>query len=100
MRDAAALRTSQPMYRGLSVIAVAPVLNEEGKIGDVVRRMPPLVDEVLVVDDGSTDGSAEVAQRAGANVLSLGRTVGVGAALRAGYGHAVARSYDVTVTVA
>jgi dolichol-phosphate mannosyltransferase len=89
------------MYRGLSVIAIAPVLNEEAKIGEVVRRMPrPLVDEVLMVDDGSTDRSIAVASAAGASVLPMGRTVGVGAALRAAYRYAVENGYDVTVTVA
>jgi dolichol-phosphate mannosyltransferase len=89
------------MYRGLSVIAIAPVLNEETKIGEVVRRMPrPVVDEVLMVDDGSTDRSAAVAREAGASVLPMGSTVGVGAALRAAYRYAVEKGYDVTVTVA
>ena len=75
------------MYRGLRVIAMAPVLNEEAKIGEVVRRTPrPLVDEMLVIDDGSTDRSAQVARDLGATVLSMGSVVGVGAAIRAGFG--------------
>ena len=90
-----------PVYRGLRVIAMAPVLNEEQKIGDVVRRMPrDVVDEVLIVDDGCTDRSPDVAREQGATVLPLGRTVGVGAALREGYRYAEKQGYDVAVVVA
>ena len=89
------------MYRELSVIAIAPVLNEEKKIGEVVRRVPRhVVDEVLVVDDGSDDSSADVARSLGATVLPMGRVVGVGAAIRAGYDYALEKSYDVAVVMA
>ena len=89
------------MYRGLSVIAMAPVLDEEVKIAQVVKRTPRnIVDELLVIDDGSRDRSAQVAKDGGANVLSLGETQGVGAALRAGYDYAVKAGYDVAVVMA
>jgi dolichol-phosphate mannosyltransferase len=89
------------VYRGLSVIAIAPVYNEELKIREVVRRTPrPLVDEVLVVDDGSTDASADVAREMGARVHSIGHVAGVGAAIRIGYREAVKGGYDVAVVMA
>lgn len=73
------------MLRGLRAIAIAPCFNEERKIGEGVRRvLRDAVDEVLVVEDGSTDRSAEVVARRGTTVVSLGRALGVCAALRTG----------------
>lgn len=89
------------MFRGLKVLAMAPVLDEEKKIGEVVRRVPrDVVDEVLVIDDGCTDRSPQVARELGAKVLTMGRRVGVGAGLRAGFKYAVEHGYDVAVVMA
>jgi dolichol-phosphate mannosyltransferase len=89
------------MYRGLKVVLIAPVLDEEVKIGEVVRRAPrDIVDTVLVVDDGSKDRSPDVARAGGAEVLAMGATIGVGAALRAGFVWAKHRGFDVIVVIA
>src|SRR3954454_8818963 len=92
---------ARPVFRSLKVIGIAPVLDEEKKIGEVVRRVPrDVVDEMLVVDDGCTDRSPQVARELGANVLPMGRKCGVGAGLRAGYQYAVEHGYDVAVVMA
>jgi glycosyltransferase involved in cell wall biosynthesis len=64
----------------VNVVAIIPALNEEGSIAAVVRELPrPLVTRVIVVDNGSTDGTAKAALGAGAEVI---------AEHRSGYGHA------------
>jgi glycosyltransferase involved in cell wall biosynthesis len=69
----------------LRVLAVIPARNEALRVGATVRatRRIPGVDEVVVVADGSTDGTAEGAHRAGARVLMAAQGVGKGGALEA-----------------
>ena len=66
------------------IAVIIPALNEEATIADVVRGIPAdLVDEVIVVDNGSTDATAERARLAGARVIAEHRR-GYGGACRAG----------------
>lgn len=57
------------MYKNLKITVVIPCLNEEQGIEQVLRLMPNLVDEVIVVDNASTDRTPEVAKNLGAIVI-------------------------------
>jgi glycosyltransferase involved in cell wall biosynthesis len=83
------------VYKRHSVSVVIPCYNEESGIGATFEGMPSLVDEVLVVDNNSTDRTAEVARGLGARVISEKRQ-GYGAAYRAGFRHATG---DIIVTM-
>lgn len=72
----------------MKTCAIIPAYNEEARIGGTVAalRSRPEVDVILVVDDGSSDRTADAAREAGAdNVVKLARNRGKGAALTAGY---------------
>ncbi len=71
------------MHRGLSISVVIPCYNEEDGIRHVFEGMPSYVDEVVVVDNNSTDRTAEVARSLGAKVVFQPRK-GYGAAYQAG----------------
>src|ERR1700682_5650296 len=57
------------MYKGQSITVIIPCLNEEQGIEKVLRAMPDFVDEVIVVDNASTDRTSEVAASLGAKVI-------------------------------
>ena len=83
------------------IICIAPAFNEEGKIGKLVKKIPnDVVDSFLIVDDGSTDRTAIEAKESGAQVISLPKRTGIGAAIRAGIDIAIEKDFDIVVIMA
>jgi len=81
-----------------SVYVVIAAYNEEGAIGDVVRSVRALYPNVVVVDDGSVDGTARVAEETARFTLRHLINRGQGAALQTGIEFAIARGAEVIVT--
>lgn len=87
--------------RNLRLLAIVPAFNEEGMIARVIReikRQTPAFD-VLVVDDGSVDGTVAIAEAEEAEVLRHPFNLGIGGAVQSGYKYALAHDYDVAVQV-
>jgi glycosyltransferase involved in cell wall biosynthesis len=79
------------------VVAATPAYNEEKTIAKVVVRAMKYVDKVIVVDDGSTDDTAMIAQRLGAHVVRHERNLGYGAAIQSCFN--AARDLDADIMV-
>lgn len=80
-------------------MAIVPAWNESGAIGKVVDEIKGFDSaiDVVVIDDCSTDDTAEVAESRGATVLRLPFNVGIGGAVQTGFRYALEEGYDVAV---
>jgi len=76
-----------------------PAYQAEPFIDDVVRRTRTMVDDVLVVDDGSTDGTARIAEAAGARVIRHRCNLGKGRALKTAFDELFGRGHTTVVTL-
>lgn len=82
----------------MKTIAVVPAYNEERTIGTVLRELRPFVNAIIVVDDGSCDTTATIAEREGAIVYRHILNRGLGASLGTGIAAALLRDADIIVT--
>jgi len=81
------------------VVVVIPAYNEERFIGSVILRAQKLVNRVIVVDDGSVDATAEIAQAAGAIVMQHTENKGKGVALNTGFCYARELEPEMVITL-
>ena len=81
------------------IIAVIPAYNEEKTVGSVVRGLKPHVSEIILVDDHSSDKTAEAARAAGAVVIRQEKNLGYDASLNAGFKAAALRGADIFITL-
>lgn len=91
------------MFKGHKIVLVAAAYNEKGKIGNVVRKAKkyaPYLDEIVVVNDHSSDSTEKEARAAGATVINHKTNMGAGAAYRTGYLYGLKNGFDIIVEIA
>lgn len=83
----------------MRLLVAIPALNEAAAIGGVLERLATVqsLDDVVVIDDGSHDGTAQLARKAGAHVVSHAINLGVGAAMGTAFKFAARNGYDTVV---
>jgi glycosyltransferase involved in cell wall biosynthesis len=83
----------------MKICAVIAAFNNENTISQVVEETLCEIDHILVVDDGSIDETARVAQDAGAHVIRVSKNKGKGNALRISFNYALANNFDAIITL-
>lgn len=96
--EASSIKKSEKLRKPI-VIACIPAYNQEKSIESVVKSALNLVDHVIVIDDGSFDRTAELAEKAGALVIRHPINMGYGAAIKSGFAMALKGRADIVVTL-
>src|SRR3989338_3751970 len=83
------------------VLVLIPAYNEQGKTAKVLKAIPAgIIDEVVVIDDGSTDRTPVEVKEQGATLLHHERRLGIGAAIRTGIEYALRNNFTIIIVMA
>src|SRR5690349_13493658 len=87
--------------RRLRTLAIVPAYNEEGSLGQVLEEIRAADPElhVVVINDHSTDRTAEIAERAGVSIVHLPFNLGIGGAMQTGYQYARDHGFEVAMQI-
>ncbi|MDD5450166.1 MAG: glycosyltransferase family 2 protein [Candidatus Omnitrophica bacterium] len=83
----------------MKICVIIPAFNEEKTIQGLIRSVKRFVPDVLVINDGSSDRTEELAKAAGAVVLDFKHNVGKGKVLKDGFDYAVKNNYDAVIAM-
>lgn len=83
----------------VEIMVIIPAFNEGISVGSMVLKTKKYTDHVIVIDDGSQDDTADIAKRAGAEVITHKKNMGKGFALKSGFGMANQNGTKVIVTI-
>lgn len=102
MKNERIIKTELPNpYKKHKIIVIIPAFNETHKIKRVVEKIPKdKVTEILVIDDGSTDGSCNDLPSLGASIIRHKTRQGIGVAIRDGLKYALENKYEIAVVMA
>jgi len=87
------------MVEEKTIWAIIPAYNAESSVGEIIERTKKFIPRVIVVNDGSTDRTEDVARNRGTEVVSLPSNRGKGFALRQGFGLALSNGCKAIFTL-
>ncbi|MEE8359399.1 MAG: glycosyltransferase family 2 protein [Candidatus Omnitrophota bacterium] len=83
----------------MNICVIIPTFNESKAIGDLIKKTKALGIDIVVVDDGSKDGTSAIARSEGAHVITHLKNKGKGACLKIGFKYAIEKGYEAVVVM-
>ena len=93
------MSSNSRLVTSANTLVIVPAFNEERSLAAVIAEIKSSGYEVLVINDGSTDDTVDIARASGARIIDLPINLGVGGALRTGFKYAVERNFQAVVQV-